>query len=152
MNVAVFGVLIIIIITTFFRRFLVSFSFDSVEIANIQDNIWINFETVEVRRKYSATRLIFNSLLRVWKYILFTYWQSNSFVVLGISCPPLPPIANGDVSPNYCTESGNVFNQDCLYSCHGGYRLNGQSRRKCQANGQWDVQTIPTCDRGNSDR
>ena len=67
----------------------------------------------------------------------------------GISCPALPPISNGDVYPAICEISGNVFDDSCHYRCDSGYTLNGQSSRKCQANGQWDVQAIPTCDKGN---
>lgn len=75
------------------------------------------------------------------------FWDAALISCQHISCPALPPIPNGDLSPVYCSVSGNIFDQVCLYSCQSGYKLNGQSRRKCQANGQWDVQAIPTCER-----
>jgi len=74
-------------------------------------------------------------------------WDAAIISCQRISCPALPPISNGELTPVYCSVSGNFFDQACIYSCHSGYTLNGQSSRKCQANGQWDVQAIATCDR-----
>ncbi|KAL9973664.1 hypothetical protein ACROYT_G020146 [Oculina patagonica] len=62
-----------------------------------------------------------------------------------MSCPALPPISNGGLFPAFCSISGNFFDETCHYRCDSGYALNGQSSRKCQADGQWDVQAIPTC-------
>ena len=69
MTVTVFGYLILINVdfTILFLRLLPSFSFDWEDISNSQDMFDHISEHLEVRQKYPAARLIFNSLLSVWK-------------------------------------------------------------------------------------
>lgn len=71
------------------------------------------------------------------------------FIYLGISCPALPPIANGTLTPSFCAIIGNYFGDSCHYTCNQGYQLNGNTTRTCQADGQWDDAAIPKCDKGN---
>ncbi|XP_068703322.1 signal peptide, CUB and EGF-like domain-containing protein 3 [Montipora foliosa] len=63
------------------------------------------------------------------------------------SCPAIPVISNGTVTPTFSTTIGNLFGEKCYYSCNTGYRLNGNSSRTCQANEEWDDKAIPTCEK-----
>lgn len=66
----------------------------------------------------------------------------------GVNCPALRPVQNGNLLPQICPISGNFFGSTCHYSCNSGYKLVGKAVRTCQANGQWDDETVATCDKG----
>ena len=66
----------------------------------------------------------------------------------GITCPALLPIQNGDLLPDICPISGNSFDSSCFYSCKSGYKLTGVGTKTCQANGEWDDKTTPSCNKG----
>ena len=49
-------------------------------------------------------------------------------------CPILPNITNGSVD----LSNGTVVGAIATYSCVPGYILEGDNRRTCQSNGQWN--------------
>jgi len=74
-------------------------------------------------------------------------WDKAVINCQRISCPALPPIANGTLTPSFCAIIGNYFGDSCHYTCNQGYQLNGNTTRTCQADGQWDDAAIPKCDK-----
>ncbi|PFX17583.1 Signal peptide, CUB and EGF-like domain-containing protein 3 [Stylophora pistillata] len=74
-------------------------------------------------------------------------WDAPIINCQRVTCPALPPIGNGELLPSICPISGNSFGSSCVYSCDSGYRLTGVGTKTCQANGQWDDQTTPSCNK-----
>ena len=64
------------------------------------------------------------------------------------SCPKLAVPANGNVIPSTCATVGNVYQEQCSYTCSSGYRLSGVRAKTCLSSGQWDSQEDPTCQQG----
>ena len=57
-----------------------------------------------------------------------------------MTCPVPTPPANGQVSG-----SGNGYGDEVKYTCNAGYKLKGDPKRTCLADGTWDgVQ--PSCE------
>nr|XP_058960534.1 sushi, von Willebrand factor type A, EGF and pentraxin domain-containing protein 1-like [Pocillopora verrucosa] len=74
-------------------------------------------------------------------------WDAPIINCQRITCPALPPIQNGDLLPDICPISGNSFGSSCVYSCKSGYKLTGVGTKTCQANGEWDDKTTPSCNK-----
>ena len=62
-------------------------------------------------------------------------------ICLAVDCGNLDPPSHGDVNAPETT-----FQAVATYSCISGYRLVGDSKQTCQANGSWSGQ-IPQCNR-----
>ena len=62
------------------------------------------------------------------------------FILVGVDCGSLNPLANGRVNHN----AGTTFRQNATYSCNTGYNLVEDSTRTCQATGNWSG-NAPTC-------
>ena len=56
------------------------------------------------------------------------------------NCSPLPNITNGAVN----LPGGTTFPSVAMYSCDGGYELQGDPVRMCNESGVWNG-TEPTC-------
>ncbi|XP_035675655.1 sushi, von Willebrand factor type A, EGF and pentraxin domain-containing protein 1-like [Branchiostoma floridae] len=66
-------------------------------------------------------------------------WNGTQPTCERIHCPPLSPIANGQMS------GGHLFNDQVMFVCNSGFDLSGSSSRTCQADGTWSgIQ--PVCD------
>ena len=73
-----------------------------------------------------------------------SYEESNCNYVLpaAVSCGPAPNApSNGQQSG-----SGTTFGSTVTFTCNQGYNLQGDSRRTCMADGQWNG-SAPTCSR-----
>jgi len=63
--------------------------------------------------------------------------------MLGITCPPIEPIANGMVKV-----TGRYLGDTATYSCNEGFVMssNGYTRRVCEFNNEW-TGTAGICER-----
>ena len=64
-----------------------------------------------------------------------------SFPIVAVQCRSLNNPKDGSVSL-----SGTTVGSTATYTCNDGFRLQGQSTRTCQTNGQWS-RRAPTCQR-----
>ena len=73
-------------------------------------------------------------------YILLIYCVLFFFIV-AVRCSSLNAPSDGSVSL-----SGTTVGSTATYSCNDGFRLQGESKRRCQNNGEWSGRA-PTCQR-----
>ncbi|XP_035665958.1 P-selectin-like [Branchiostoma floridae] len=57
-----------------------------------------------------------------------------------VQCPALTPPVNGALSP----AGVNSYNTEVIFTCNQGYKLEGASSVRCQANSTWSG-TVPNC-------
>ncbi|XP_077981971.1 sushi, von Willebrand factor type A, EGF and pentraxin domain-containing protein 1-like [Glandiceps talaboti] len=63
-----------------------------------------------------------------------------------ITCPPLPQVENGVVSPPYCTDIKAIVQNTCIVKCKRGYERQGPTTYECLLSGEWsNPDKITTC-------
>ncbi|XP_066283044.1 sushi, von Willebrand factor type A, EGF and pentraxin domain-containing protein 1-like [Branchiostoma lanceolatum] len=65
-------------------------------------------------------------------------WSGTPPTCTMITCPPLSPVSNGQMS------GGNSYGDQVMFVCDVGYSLSGSPARTCQADGTWSG-TQPVC-------
>ena len=69
-----------------------------------------------------------------------TLFSTMLFSAIALDCQSLPNITNGAVD----LSGGTTFPSVAMYSCDGGYELQGDPVRMCNESGVWNG-TEPTC-------
>ncbi|XP_033116115.1 sushi, von Willebrand factor type A, EGF and pentraxin domain-containing protein 1-like [Anneissia japonica] len=67
-------------------------------------------------------------------------WSGNELICQAKECPPLPVIANVEVSPSQCQSKPQKYQFHCTYRCQAGYTLKGTDVTTCQADTRWSGQ------------
>ena len=69
------------------------------------------------------------------------------FLPIGITCPSLNSIRNGDIDCSLGGDGEANPGDTCTYTCNDGFGLDGGATRTCQNDGMWSG-TEPRCRRG----
>ena len=78
----------------------------------------------------------------------FVYSNLNNFNnIKGQPCDVLPNPTNGLVTITRLGSPGILPGSQAVYTCNGGYEINGNSIRDCQSDGTWSG-SEPTCTPG----
>ena len=64
------------------------------------------------------------------------------FLLIAVSCGDIPPAREKSIVVN---STGNAYQSTVLYACNPGYKTNASTTLVCQANGQWNGTSGPTC-------
>ena len=80
-------------------------------------------------------------LVNVSDCLLVLLSEHNSILSLAARCPELDDPAYGSVD-----DGDNSVGTKAVYTCNKGFKLNGDSTRKCQENCEWSGKP-PTCER-----
>ena len=61
-----------------------------------------------------------------------------------MDCEEAPPIIDGTM-----TVAGTQFGDKVTYECNDGFYMDGNDEAECQANGDWQPNTAPICNRNS---
>ena len=64
-------------------------------------------------------------------------WEEGAGQCIETSCPPIPPLDNGDILPQTCLTDNHHFKQRCATSCREGFNLEGSGILICGKRGRW---------------
>lgn len=76
-----------------------------------------------------------------------TRWGGLQTTCKAITCPSLPILKNGIISPENCTTKGikHGYDTNCKISCKEGYQLKGPDERNCTGKyGTWTGKNLPS--------
>nr|XP_028567204.1 sushi, von Willebrand factor type A, EGF and pentraxin domain-containing protein 1 [Podarcis muralis] len=68
-------------------------------------------------------------------------WSAAMPTCHPVSCGEPPKLANGVIE----VATGRSFGSEVRFRCNAGYQLNGSATFTCQANRQWQSETLPSC-------
>ncbi|CAB4069882.1 FBN1 [Lepeophtheirus salmonis] len=54
-----------------------------------------------------------------------------------MNCPPLPPLHNGNISPETCMTDSSPRGSKCLFTCNNGYQITGVKKTRCTRLSEW---------------
>ncbi|XP_066291226.1 fibrillin-1-like isoform X2 [Branchiostoma lanceolatum] len=72
--------------------------------------------------------------------------DQHLFIISAAQCPTLTPPGNGTLSP---IKANYSYNDEVTFSCNQGYKLDGASSARCQADRTWS-NPVPTCTRNHA--
>ncbi|KAK7501166.1 hypothetical protein BaRGS_00007651, partial [Batillaria attramentaria] len=71
--------------------------------------------------------------------LAIAFWTGIAARCREITCPPLPEIRDGLITPAACSEGEVPFGTTCQLSCLLGYKLHGPPAKQCTPDGTWSA-------------
>ncbi|XP_069112079.1 sushi, von Willebrand factor type A, EGF and pentraxin domain-containing protein 1-like isoform X2 [Argopecten irradians] len=72
-------------------------------------------------------------------------WSGTRTWCVESKCPPLPPISQGQITPENCSRSRQMPGQVCNYKCNHGYQIHGPAVQTCDLFGHWTMALNTSC-------
>ncbi|XP_021365829.1 sushi, von Willebrand factor type A, EGF and pentraxin domain-containing protein 1-like [Mizuhopecten yessoensis] len=72
-------------------------------------------------------------------------WSGTRTWCVESKCPPLPPISQGQITPESCSQGRQMPGQVCSYMCNHGYQIHGPAAQTCDLFGHWTLALNTSC-------